>query len=70
MLAFCRRHGLGITLAALWLASLIAAVLAGATLADLLANYSGDAFGALLIVMLTKWLIERGSSQSKDNTEC
>lgn len=67
MRALFAKHGLSLALAALWVALL---VVSWATKDDewvtqLVANHAGDAFGALLIVVATKFLVERGSAESK-----
>jgi hypothetical protein len=68
-MAFLREHSLSIALALLWGALTVASYFPenGSWLSQTLIGYAGDVFGAFLIVMATKWLIERGSPQSKDD---
>jgi hypothetical protein len=44
---------------------LILAIINGVASSDLYSNLFGDSFGAFIAVTLTKWLHEKGSSQSK-----
>jgi hypothetical protein len=65
---FIREHGLSIALVALWI------VLLGASgffatedwWESTLLNHASGAFGAAIVVILTKYLYERGSAASKD----
>ena len=59
-------HSLSLVLTAIWAALTVAAfVLPDGALQDYLHNLAGDAFGAVLIVVATKYFIERGSAESK-----
>lgn len=62
-----RQHSLSLVLAAIWfvLSGASAVPDQGTWFAQILANMAGDAFGALLVVIATKYFIERGSPQSK-----
>jgi hypothetical protein len=64
---FLVAHSLSLALAAVWLALLAACYATRDTvwLYDLIANHAGDTFGALLVVVATKFLFERGSAASK-----
>lgn len=62
-----RRHSLSIVLVGIWLALTAASAIPepDSWVAVTLANLAGDAFGALLVVVATKYFIERGSAASK-----
>jgi hypothetical protein len=63
---FLREHSLSIVLGGFAIGfEVISAVLSEGWWRDFLLNYSGDAFGAWLIVVMSKWFIERGSAESK-----
>lgn len=66
-----RRHGLSLVLGSIWLGLLAASGLPeeNSWLAAVLENHAGDAFGALLIVLATKRLIEVGSAESKNHPD-
>jgi hypothetical protein len=67
-MGFLRDHSLSIILAVLWVALSLASYWTrdDEWLTQFLANHAGDSFGALLIVIATKYFIERGSAESKD----
>lgn len=61
-----RDHSLSLVLTGLWWGLTAAAfLLPEGPAQEYLHNLSGDAFGAFVIVVLTKWLRERGSAESK-----
>lgn len=66
---FLREHGLSIFLSVLFIAfsscSFYLNTDAQKWWQQYLQNLSGDTFGALLIVIATKYLIEKGSAESK-----
>ena len=63
-------HSLSIFLGFLWIAiTVVAFMLPEGSVQQYLHNLAGDAFGAFVIVMSTKWLIEKGSAESKDDDD-
>lgn len=63
-----REHGLSVAVAALYAAFKVGAVFTtpeDAFWYATLHGHSDDAFGALLIIVATKWFRERGSAASK-----
>jgi hypothetical protein len=66
MIAFCREHGLSLALGAGWIGfGLAAACFEPGWARDRIGGMGDGAFGALCVVLLTKWLRERGSPASK-----
>ena len=66
MWTWLKDHSLSLVLASLWLTlTALAFVLPDGSVQDYLHNLAGDAFGAVLIVVATKYFIERGSAESK-----
>ena len=64
---WCREHGLSLFLGGLWMAlTVLAFALREGPLQQYLQNLAGDSFGAFIIVVATKWLIEKGSAESND----
>jgi hypothetical protein len=67
MKKFFHDHSLSIFLGSLWIVlTVLAFTLTEGPVQSYLHNLAGDAFGAFIIVLSTKWLIERGSAESKD----
>ena len=63
---FLREHGLSVFLGFLWVTlTVLAFTIEEGKVQNYLHNLAGDTFGAVLIVMATKYLIERGSAESK-----
>lgn len=71
MQTFIKEHSLSLFVISIWLGLIIGS----ATLfeedwyawwSERAGGHSDDAFGALLLVLLTKWFVERGSEESKD----
>lgn len=60
-----REHSLSIVLLLLMAGYLAGAIYKGVAMADVLSNLFGDTYGALVIVLATKWFKERGSVESK-----
>lgn len=65
-----RHHGLSLVVAFVWLVFILASwFLFDGTAAEWWSERAGghadDSFGALLVIVLSKWLRERGSAQSK-----
>ena len=65
-MARVREHSLSLFLGALWVALTLAAfTLQDGPVQEYIHNLAGDAFGAFLIVVATKYFIERGSAESR-----
>lgn len=67
---FLREHSLSLIAGTIWLFLIISSVSLFEEswykwFSDRAGGHSDDAFGALLLVLLTKWFYERGSSESK-----
>ena len=63
---FLRDHSLSLVIAAMWLAlTLVAAAPLPQWWQDYFQGLAHDTFGALVIVIATKYFIEKGSTQSK-----
>ena len=60
-----KEHSLSIVLLLIMLGWLVLALWRGIDAADLLSNLFADTYGALIIVVATKWFTERGSKESK-----
>jgi hypothetical protein len=66
MRAWLHNHGLSIGLCALWLAlTAVSFVIDKSSVQNYIQNLTGDAFGAFIIVVATKYLVEKGSAESK-----
>jgi hypothetical protein len=60
-------HSLSIALCSLWIVlTIISFSIKNSEVQNYVHNLSGDAFGAFVIVMATKYFIEKGSAESKD----
>jgi hypothetical protein len=71
ILIFLREHSFSIFLFILWIVLSLSSYWTKDEewLTQFLANHAGDAFGAFLIVLATKYFIERGSAESKDDDD-
>jgi hypothetical protein len=65
-----REHSLSIVIIGIWLGMLVLSIWRfdggmGDWFSERAGGHSDDAFGAMLLILLTKWLRERGSEESK-----
>lgn len=66
MIKWVKEHSLGIVLTGLWFGLTGAAFLMPeGPVQQYVQNIAGDSYGAWVIVILSKWLIEKGSAESK-----
>jgi len=73
---FLREHSLGVTLVGIYLAFQLAAAIARLMsghpldwefLTDMFQGHADDSLGAILVVLLGKWFIERGRHPSPES---
>ena len=66
MIRWFKEHSLSLVLTAIWwVLTAVDFLLPESTVQQYLGDLSGDAFGAWLVVVLTKWFTEKGSAESK-----